>query len=260
MAKPIIRTVHHLSCSGGSVISKCIAAMPDVFLLSELHPDYCDELFFNPYDPVQQLLAQTELKFNRKLRRQIFLDRVSMTYQVLLKRNKIMVIRDHTHSDYLKLRSADDIQDTTSLIDVLSEQYNVLSVLTVRNPLDSYISLCKNRWNDAVQSFDDYCTRVLLMLNAYSRKNCSIYRYEDFCQDPDYVMKKICLDLDLTFFDGYKSVFFRIPMTGDSGRGRDFQHITPLQPRTRTKELMSEAERSASFTEIAERLGYEAGA
>ena len=194
--------------------------MPDVFLLSELHPDYCDELFFNPFDPVQQLLAQTELKFNKKLRRQVFLDRVAMTYQVLLKRNKIMVIRDHTHSDYLRHRSSSDIQDRTSLIDVLSERYQVLSVLTLRNPLDSYVSLCENQWNEAVQSFDDYCTRVLLMLDAYSAKNCPIYRYEDFCQDPDEVMKKICQDLDLTYFDGYQSTFFKIPMTGDSGRGQ----------------------------------------
>ena len=36
--KPVIRIIHHLACSGGTLISKCISAMPNVYLLSEVHP------------------------------------------------------------------------------------------------------------------------------------------------------------------------------------------------------------------------------
>jgi hypothetical protein len=36
--KPVIRVIHHLACSGGTLISKCISAMPNVYLLSEAHP------------------------------------------------------------------------------------------------------------------------------------------------------------------------------------------------------------------------------
>ena len=36
--KPKLRIIHHLACSGGTLISKCISALPNVYLLSELHP------------------------------------------------------------------------------------------------------------------------------------------------------------------------------------------------------------------------------
>ena len=34
--KRIIRTIHHLACTGGTVISKCLASMPDITLVSEI--------------------------------------------------------------------------------------------------------------------------------------------------------------------------------------------------------------------------------
>ena len=36
-AEPI-RSVHHLACTAGSLISRCIAALPNVVLLSEIDP------------------------------------------------------------------------------------------------------------------------------------------------------------------------------------------------------------------------------
>ena len=36
--RPLIHTVHHLACTGGTVISKCLAAMPKVALVSEVNP------------------------------------------------------------------------------------------------------------------------------------------------------------------------------------------------------------------------------
>ena len=37
-AKPKLRIIHHLACSGGTLISKCLSALPNVYLLSEVHP------------------------------------------------------------------------------------------------------------------------------------------------------------------------------------------------------------------------------
>ena len=75
MQKPIIRTIHHLSCSGGSVLCKCIASMQNTIVISEVHPDQL-RFEFNPYDPTQLLLAQTNLGEDLSLRRQIFLNRI----------------------------------------------------------------------------------------------------------------------------------------------------------------------------------------
>ena len=45
--KITLRSIHHLACTGGTLISKCIASMPDVALISEVNPmnrfgqDFC---------------------------------------------------------------------------------------------------------------------------------------------------------------------------------------------------------------------------
>jgi len=36
--RPLIHTLHHLACTGGTVLSKCLAAMPRVALVSEVNP------------------------------------------------------------------------------------------------------------------------------------------------------------------------------------------------------------------------------
>ena len=36
--KPVIRTIHHLACTGGTLISKCISSMPETALISEINP------------------------------------------------------------------------------------------------------------------------------------------------------------------------------------------------------------------------------
>src|SRR5882724_11636698 len=36
--RPTLRLVHHLARTGGTTIAKCIAVMPQVALLSEIHP------------------------------------------------------------------------------------------------------------------------------------------------------------------------------------------------------------------------------
>ena len=53
-----IGLIHHLSNTGGILISKCIAAMPSVVLLSEMHPlvGLLQRQFF-PLDPLAQLLV-----------------------------------------------------------------------------------------------------------------------------------------------------------------------------------------------------------
>ncbi|MEA5392276.1 hypothetical protein VB738_13520 [Cyanobium gracile UHCC 0139] len=38
IAPPVVRTLHHVACSGGTLISRYLAALPDVVLLSELNP------------------------------------------------------------------------------------------------------------------------------------------------------------------------------------------------------------------------------
>ena len=48
--KITLRSIHHLACTEGTLISKCIASMPDVALISEVNPmnRFCRFLPNNP--------------------------------------------------------------------------------------------------------------------------------------------------------------------------------------------------------------------
>jgi len=254
--KPLIRTIHHLSCSGGSVISKCIASMPNTIVISEVHPDQLRN-DFNPYDPIQLLLAQTNLGENSELRRQIFLKRIIDSEQILRNNNINTVLRDHTHSDYLIETNTDEIVIKTSLIDVICEHFELRSVVSLRNPLHSYASLVHNNWNTSIRSFDDYCNRVLLMLQAYQAKDALIIKYEDFCKQPDLTLRKTCEKLKITFSDEYSDKFHKIHMTGDSGRASGINKITELAPRAIDESLFKEAIDSESFNEISKLYSYD---
>ena len=94
--KPIIRTIHHLSCSGGSVVSKCIGAMPNTQIVSEIHPLRL-RYDFIPFDPLQTFLTQTKLRNNINLIKKIFLRRLLSVHDLAQQLNLNVVLRDDTH-------------------------------------------------------------------------------------------------------------------------------------------------------------------
>lgn len=253
--KPLIRTIHNLSCSGGSVLCKCIASMQRTIVISEVHPDQLIN-GFNPYDPLQLLLAQTSLGENSSLRHQIFLKRIIDTDTILRNNNLNTVLRDHTHSDYLIQNSIDQINNNASLIEVVNKHFEICSVLSLRNPLHSYSSLIHNNWNNAITSFEDYCSRVLLMLQTYEKLGALIVKYEDFCINPDLVLKQICEKLMLDFSPNYAENFYNIPMTGDSGRASGIKTIKQLKPRKVDQSILEEAASSKSFMQISSQYSY----
>ena len=138
--KSKILTIHHLACAGGSVICKAIGSMLKTIVISEVNPKRI-RFVFNPYDPTQLLLAQTNLKNNDQIIKKVFLKRVQECYE-LSKLNKFnLVLRDHTHSDYMLVKDINSIINRSSLWNLLSEHFSLTSILTIRNPIESYLSL-----------------------------------------------------------------------------------------------------------------------
>jgi len=216
--KPVIRIIHHLACSGGTLISKCISAMPNVYLLSEVHPftdlgGGKDKAKYSPTDIIS-LIKYADVPFQYELAKRIFNISIDEVYQHVLSVGGILVLRDHTHSDF----STDKpIPSKSILVSLLEERYEVKSVLTIRDPIDSYSSLIKNRWvHFSPRNFEEYCRRVCLLVDAF--EETGIFKYEDFVKSPESVMIKICDSLDIPFNDEFKYIFSAFKVTGDSGR------------------------------------------
>ena len=253
-SKPKIRIIHHLASSGGSVISKCISALPNVFLLSEVHP--CSTLQLGAEKPrfapsdLTSLGRYANFPHVDEFARQQFLSAIKLSDAHIRKFGGVLVLRDHSHSDFCIGESKGNECAVTS---VLKGDFEILSVTTLRNPIDCYLSLTNNNWKHfSPQSFNEYCKRVLDFLAAY--KNTKVFLYEDFVANPIFVLKQLCKEIDLTFSEESTDIFDIFKVTGDSGRTDDA--ITCRKRREIPKIIFQEIRSSENFQLIQSEFGY----
>jgi hypothetical protein len=251
--KPIIRVVHHLACSGGTLISKCIASMPNVYLLSEVHP-YTDlgvdfeKPRYSPTDIIS-LAKYAGIPHNKELSQEVFKKSVRTLYNHLEQFGGKLVLREHTHADFNT--TAVIPNNATNLIQLLQDEYDVRSVITLRHPIDAYASLVRSGWvHFEPQSFDEYCHRLLRLINNFDLEKDEFFFYENFVQDSHSEMKKICSALEIEFNEMFEDIFGVFKVTGDSGRSSEY---IGLRERNATDDLIKEAEESRSFQQLCER-------
>jgi hypothetical protein len=228
--------------------------MLDTIILSEVHPYRLIERF-DPFDPVQTLLLHNKFN-NLRLIKTEFLNRIEKVLKLTDKEGYKIVLRDHTHSDYLIANDSKQTINKMSLINVLKSNYDTLSILTIRNPVDTYLSLTKNKWNTSNLSFENYCERFLQMCKTYEKINCKIIRYEDFCNNPNETMKLICKILKLDFNKDFLNSFYLVKTTGNSGRGRNYKKIKNLKKKHISKKFINEITNSKSFAIINKNYEY----
>jgi hypothetical protein len=230
--KPTIRVLHHLASSGGTLISKCLAAMPNTFVLSEVHPYsnlhlQSDRSLFLPNDILSQC-KQANVPQIDSLADDIFLNSIKSAHKHVTSYGGQLVLRDHSHSDYCL---GTQVRGKKSIVELLTEDFNVLSVITLRNPMEAYVSMEKSRFlHFTPPTFAEYCKRVEAFLLAY--KGVPVYLYEDFVAAPSKVMNAICDSLELDFHPMFEEIFSLFKMSGDSGRTG-----TVIEKREGTKEV-----------------------
>jgi hypothetical protein len=252
--KPVIRIIHHFACSGGTLISKCLAAMPNVFLLSEVHPT--TELHQQNPNPI---FSPTDLSLQsfyanvpdmKNVARKIFTAGIKEIYEHLSEFGCDLILREHTHSDYCieNLCKYD-----SEILSCLTTEYEVLSLVTVRDPVDAYLSLVKMGWvHFSPPTFDEYCSRLFRFLSNYNTSN--IVKYEDLVKNPDLEMKKICNILELKFSDDYKDIFDIFKVSG--GSGRTSSNIEERERKGISSDFLKEVSSSKMYNKIKEIIDY----
>jgi hypothetical protein len=216
--KPTIRVIHHLACSGGSLISKCISAMPNVYLLSEVHPTRFSNnervnTCFSPTN-IPLLCFYAGIPDLDELNSEIFLSNIMHVHKHCEKLGAKLVLRDHSHSDYTEGRHT---PARSEILNVLSSEFDVKSLVTIRDPAESFSSLKRNGWiRFHPDTFQEYCERVLFFLSQFD-SSC-IKTYESFVDSPKETMNDICNFLDIPYDKNFEYIFDSFRVTGDSGR------------------------------------------
>jgi len=263
MPKPTIRVLRHLARSGGTVISKCLAVMDAVALLSEIHP-----LGLKQFNPVRQalewhgLVTMADVKRWQKLRPAMTFDRAIAELELRAReRGRTLVIREWSHLDVIG-RSFCEPTFRFLLGEALAPRFEIAQAITVRHPVDQYLSLVRL---DAVRG---------MTVGEYLR-GCRVFagwahaegfvRYEDFTRDPDAALADICARLRMPFDPGYRGRWAACDkITGDtpggkSGRGSASAEIRTLPRRDTPPGLLDEFRRHEDYRVTIELLGYEDG-
>lgn len=247
-----VRTIHHFACTGGTLIAKCVAAMPNTQVLSEVDPlsRMTDNRTFAPTDMVKLARASTR-PVDSGLLIDIFLRSLSAIYDDAHDKGVRLVLRDHAHSQFCVQHYAGD---RPTLREIVGQQYRTRSVVTVRHPLDSYLSLVKNRWlTFEPQTIEEYVQRYLAFLDRY--EGCPTFRYEDIVANPVTTVAELCAALDLPFNNSFAETFSIYQLSGDSGRRGSIISARPR--RAAPEDLAAEAARSAGMIKLCRRLRYE---
>ncbi|MCQ4321759.1 sulfotransferase [Stutzerimonas stutzeri] len=252
--KPTLRIIHHLACSGGTLISKCLAVQPNVFLLSEIHPTTrlgmnIDEAAYTPRDITTQAIYGRIPNVDT-LAEKLFLYGIIETEKYIRKQGGYLVIRAHTHADYCTDKPAPEVDTLKRL---LEPHFDIKHLVTVRNPIDPYLSLLNNGWTHFTPcNLDEYAVRYLAFLNQHA--DCRIYKYEDFVISPNETMFDLCVALEIPYNANYRDSFSAYQLSGDSGRSGAI--IAERERRPVSDQIRCEADNSENWNKLCLRLDY----
>lgn len=250
-AKPRLRTIHHLACTGGTIISRCLATMPNTRVISEVNPM---NRFGDKFEPTNPLLLLE--RSHRRLTTNEIIDefkrQIEYIHGICEYDDIDLIIRDHSHTDFCMGGKAAMI---CPIRDYLSANYELDSLVTVRHPLDSYLGMLKRKWEQQFtpSTFDEYCKRYLLFLEKYEALP-KIY-YEDFCREPARAVKSACKILKVEYLSEFVERIQLVELTGDSGR-KDETTIAPRERRPIPESVAREAVISKSYEKLLAKLGY----
>ena len=248
--KSILRSIHHLACTGGTLFGKCLASMPNVALISEVNPMNRSGGNFAPSNPLL-LLEKSYRNFSTEEKINSFKLQIKDATKICQQDDVDLILRDHSHTDFYFGEKESKI---CPIYKNLRDEYDLISVVTVRHPLDSYISLDEKGWiTFNPGDLNDYCRRYLAFLDEYS--SLEIYRYEDFCEDPATVMQQLCDHLKIDYDPEFINNFGRHQLTGDSGR----KGLNTIEKRPRKqvpKKIEEQIDNAEHYAKLLNRLKY----
>ncbi|APX26353.1 sulfotransferase [Salipiger profundus] len=249
--QPPVRLLHHMACTGGTLISRCLAALPNVRLLSEVDPlsTLGQEGRFAPTDMLR-LARLASRPVDRETEIELFHAALSVILRDSTARGLDLVLRDHAHSQFCH---GPAVEDRPGLYALVAEAQPVCAALTVRHPVDSYLALQASGWmHFTPATIEEYARRYLAFLDAHA--TLEPLHYEAFVAAPETGLATLCDRLGLRFDPGALDRFDGVILSGDSGRTGATIAARPRRPVSEA--LVRACAQSPSYAALCDRLGY----
>ena len=203
-----VLSIHHMPASGGTIFSKSIAGMKNVVAISEIHPTESNDrrsMIFQYWRGYNKNLFQ----IHKEPIEQIFLEKVKLIL-TSIDDKQTLLLRDHIHADFRLHGSY-----KSSMKKILHENFFNISIATIRDPIETWISMRDHRWTHLRP--DAFCKLYLEFLADFNEQQ--IFKYEDLVACPDKTLEKICDYFSIEFSQDYAHQIETFKhFTGNSGR------------------------------------------
>ena len=252
---PLLRSLHHMACSGGTLISKLIASLPNVALINETHPLNRKLTGFHPTDPLL-LLEQNWRSLSKEEVREAFVTDLIQALSICRNQGIELVVREHSHTDFCVGAKPFNEQPVRTW---MQPNVRMRSLVSVRHPLDSWLGMVAAGWHKQLQpaTLHEYCSRYHLFLDETSE--VPVLYYEDLCRDPIAGLEQLCELLLLPMDSSALAKFGKIILSGDSGR-TDLDRVEPRARRPIPNSVeteLSTANARKALEELCDRLDYD---
>lgn len=252
--KPKIAVIKNLARAGGTLINRCLGSMQGIMMFSEIHPFFQKNQLLHQAQDWFDLLPDVDLNTDTD-----FLSLVDAIHLECEKRNKMLVLRDWSHVDFMAQPMVNFPCNVNSLVKVLEPHYDIKSIAIIRHPTDQWLSMHR------LGIFKKQSLPVAHFLNGYISfmKNCcseGFIRYEDITAEPDKMFAEICECLEVNYDPRYRQQWSSYEyVTGDiwnAGRANSKSDITSLPRAPIERETLNRFLVQAEFRELLKMTGY----
>ncbi len=191
--------------SGGTVLSKCLGAISkDVVLISEVNP------LFNGIKARVAGYHLPDLHFSSKE----FVDQIVELQTYCNSHDKFLIVRDWTYINFHPHSFNGSAAPPNRLLlhECLKEKTKVKGFAFVRDAIDVCIS------HSCTSGFFNHYEQYVEELTKYPE--IRIFKYEDFCRDPENLLQELCDYIELEYSEAWKNFASFTNVSGDTGESK----------------------------------------
>jgi hypothetical protein len=230
--------------SGGTILSKCLGSLEDTIVISEVNPLRSAKF---------SVKEQASKWYGIDLKRDDYLGSVLELHEICENNNKKLIIRDWSFVNFTPSSLNNyDPSGKLSNLETLKKEVETKAFCFIRDAIDIWIS----RWQppEFFPYYKNYLHEVL-------KNNIPIFKYEDFCMNPESSLKEICQNTGLNFSGNYKNYAEYNKTTGDNttsviSRGEKNKMITLLKRKKLPVSVVRKLNSNADMIECNQILQY----
>jgi hypothetical protein len=239
--------------SGGTVLNQCLGSLPNVLMLSEVNPlgGGWGREGENSYTTVK---TQAKQWYQIDLTAEHFGSAVLELGDICKDRSLDLVVRDWSFVNFVPCSDNGWNPPNRFLtLEALEDKCRVIPFAFVRNAIDVWLSR-----GGPMEAFFGYYLRYV---KSIVKRGITVFKYEDFCEEPGTAIRRICGFTGLKYSESYKNYAAFNKVNGDVqnpfvSRGGRLGEIRRLPRRDLAGDRIAELNRNADMIEANSLMGY----